>query len=175
MPCGSKIPHHHLQLVRYKEYGFALSSTPNGFAEDMGAHAGIDGTERVVQEKNGPLTVDCTRQAHSLTLASTQVGSPLANLKRENRNKFFTELSSCWGWINFIAETETAVYDIWEINVFRADILLKKDTDTSVMSPYGSAAMSGRRQHASSTAWYLIWKQICKIRDNFPHLGLLPL
>lgn len=93
----------YLQLMRYKEYGFAFSGPPNGFTEDMGAHTGINSTERVIQEKNGPLTVECTRQAHSLTLPSTQVGTPLANLKRENKNTFCTKLSSCWGWIKFIA------------------------------------------------------------------------
>lgn len=85
----------YLQLMRYKEYGFAFSGPLNGFTEDMGAHTGIDGAERVIQEKNGPLTVECTRQAHALTLPSTQVGTPLANLKRENKNTFCTKLSSC--------------------------------------------------------------------------------
>ena len=70
----------YLQLVGYKEHRLAFGGTPDGFMEDVGTHTSIHSAERVIQEKYGPLAVQGTCQAHSLPLASTQVGASLSNL-----------------------------------------------------------------------------------------------
>lgn len=70
----------HLQLMRYKEHRLVFSSTPYGFTEDVGTHTSIDSTQRVIQQEYGSLTVDCTGQADSLTLPSTQISTSLPNL-----------------------------------------------------------------------------------------------
>lgn len=51
----------YLQLVGHKEHGLAFGSTSDGFIEDVGTHTSIDCTERVVQQKDGALTVEGTR------------------------------------------------------------------------------------------------------------------
>lgn len=72
----------YLQLVGDEEDGLAFGKILDGFMEDVGAHAGIHGAERVVQEKDGPLAVEGAGQAHPLTLPSAQVDASLSNLKR---------------------------------------------------------------------------------------------
>lgn len=64
----------------YKQDCPAFSNTHDSFLEDMGAHTGINSTEGVIQEKNGPLAVEGSSQTQSLTLPSTQVDAPLSNL-----------------------------------------------------------------------------------------------
>lgn len=64
----------------YKEDCPAFSNTHDSFLEDVGAHTGIDSTEGIIQEKNGPLAVEGPGQAQPLTLPSTQVDTPLSNL-----------------------------------------------------------------------------------------------
>lgn len=71
----------------YKEHSFAPSSTTDGIVEEVGAHVGINGTERVVQEQYGPVAVQGTCQAHSLTLPTTQVSTSLPNLEQEKWSK----------------------------------------------------------------------------------------
>lgn len=75
----------YLQLVGYKEHRLAFGDTPDSFMEDVVTHTSINSAERVIQEKYGPLTVEGTCQAHSLTLPSTQVGTSLSNLERESK------------------------------------------------------------------------------------------
>lgn len=70
----------YLQLVGYKEHRLAFGGTPDSFMEDVGTNTSINRTERVIQEKYGPLAVEGTSQAHSLTLPSTQVGTSLSYL-----------------------------------------------------------------------------------------------
>lgn len=50
----------YLQLVGHKKHCFVFSNTPDSFTEDMGTHASINSAERVIQEKNGPVTVEGT-------------------------------------------------------------------------------------------------------------------
>lgn len=64
----------------YKKDCPSFSNTHDSFLEDLGAHTCIDSTEGIIQQKNGPLTVEGPSQTHSLTLPSTQVDAPLANL-----------------------------------------------------------------------------------------------
>lgn len=73
----------YLQLVGYKQHGLAFGSTFDGFIEDVGAHTSVNSTERVIQQEDGALAVEGTRQAHSLTLSSAQVGTSLSNLQRK--------------------------------------------------------------------------------------------
>lgn len=70
-----------------EEHRLAFGGAPYGFVEDLGAHTSIDSTERVVQEEDGPLAVECTSQAHSLTLSPTQVSTSLPNLDTERRQR----------------------------------------------------------------------------------------
>lgn len=74
----------YLQLVGHKEHRLSFGYASDCFMEDMGTHASIHRAERVIQEKNGPLAVESTRQAHSLTLPSAQVGASLSNLEGES-------------------------------------------------------------------------------------------
>lgn len=53
----------HLQLVGYKQDCPAFSNPHDSFLEDVGAHTGIDSAEGIIQEKNGPLTVEGPSQA----------------------------------------------------------------------------------------------------------------
>lgn len=48
----------YLQLMGYKKDCPAFSNTHDSFLEDVGAHTGIDSTEGIIQEKNGPLAVE---------------------------------------------------------------------------------------------------------------------
>lgn len=79
----------HLQLVCYKEHSLVFSSPPNCFIEDVGTHTRINSTERVIQKQYGPLTVECTCQAHSLTLSSAKISAPLPNLEGKSKDKCF--------------------------------------------------------------------------------------
>lgn len=49
-----------LQLVGYKEDRLAFGNTHDSFTEDMGTHKSIDSTEWIIQEKDGPFTVEGT-------------------------------------------------------------------------------------------------------------------
>lgn len=77
----------YLQLVGHKKHRLVYGGTPDSFVEDVGADKSVDGTERVVQEEYGPLAIEGTRQAHSLTLPSAQVGTSLSNLQRKSKQK----------------------------------------------------------------------------------------
>jgi hypothetical protein len=46
---------------------------PNDLVEDVLAYMTIDSRQRVVQEVDVRVTVDCTRQADSLLLATAQI------------------------------------------------------------------------------------------------------
>lgn len=85
----------YLQLVGYKEDRPAFGNTHDSFLEDMGTHTRIDSTEGVIQEKDGPVTVEGTCQADSLTLPSTQVHTSLSNLERENEVRHLIRLFLC--------------------------------------------------------------------------------
>lgn len=56
----------------------------DGVVEDVVAHVGIQCTERVVQDVDGSVTVQGTRQADPLALPATQVGATLSDLRRHN-------------------------------------------------------------------------------------------
>lgn len=156
----------HLQLMGYKEYRLAFGGTPYSFIKDMGTHTSVNSTERVIQEKYGPLAVQCTSHAHSLTLSPTQVGTSLPNLERKRKKYALTVVT-----LNFKLKL------LW-VGHFRNQAALRAQTlwacckkiqiatDTSVMSPYGSSARSGSRQQASRTALYLMRIQRHKIRDK---------
>lgn len=78
----------------YKQDCPAFSNTHDSFLEDMGAHAGINSTEGVIQEKNGSLAVEGPSQTQSLTLSSTQVDTPLSNLdSKKKKEKKRTEIT----------------------------------------------------------------------------------
>ncbi len=87
----------HLQLMGYEENSLAFGDTLDGFMEDMGTNTSVDGTQGVVQEENGPLAVEGTSQAHSLTLPSTQVGTSLSNLRNKKDKTSSVKLLSCCG------------------------------------------------------------------------------
>lgn len=53
----------HLQLVGYEQDCPAFSNPHDSVLEDVGAHTGIDSAEWIIQEKNGPLTVEGPSQA----------------------------------------------------------------------------------------------------------------
>lgn len=73
----------HLQLVGYKQDCPSFSNTHDSFVEDLGTHTGIDSTEGIIQEKNGPLAVEGPSQAQSLALPTTQIDAPLSNLDKK--------------------------------------------------------------------------------------------
>lgn len=73
----------YLQLVGDKEDRLAFANTHDSFMEDMRAHTSINSTQRIIQENYGPLTVEGSGQAHSLTLPSAQVCTSLSNLQQE--------------------------------------------------------------------------------------------
>lgn len=73
----------HLQLVGYKQDCPSFSNTHDSLLEDLGTHTGIDSTEGIIQEKNGPLAVEGPSQAQSLALPTTQIDSPLSNLDKK--------------------------------------------------------------------------------------------
>lgn len=73
--------------MRDEEDGLAFGKLFDGLVKDVGAHAGVDGAERVVQEEDGPVAVKCSGQTHPLPLPSAQVDAPLSNLPREKLHK----------------------------------------------------------------------------------------
>lgn len=73
----------HLQLMGYKQDCPSFSNTHDSLLEDLGTHTGIDSTEGIIQEKNGPLAVEGPSQAQSLALPTTQIDSPLSNLDKK--------------------------------------------------------------------------------------------
>lgn len=68
-----------------EEDGLVFGKLFDSLVEDVGTHAGVDGTERVVQEQDGPVAVECSGQAHPLPLPSAQVDASLSNLRRERQ------------------------------------------------------------------------------------------
>lgn len=71
----------YLQLMGHKQHRLAPGETPDGSPEDMGAHTGVHGAERVVQQQDGTLAVERPGQTHPLALPSAQVGSSLSDLE----------------------------------------------------------------------------------------------
>lgn len=71
----------YLKLMCDKDDGLALGHCADGVVEELRAHVGVHGTERVVQEQDGLLAIQGTCQAHPLALPATQVGTPLTYLE----------------------------------------------------------------------------------------------
>ena len=56
----------------------------DGVVEDVVSHMSIQCAQRVIQNVDGPVTVQGSSQADPLTLTATEVGTPLANLIRDH-------------------------------------------------------------------------------------------
>ena len=82
----------HLQLVGDEEDGLLPGGPADGVVEEVGANAGIQRAQRVVQEQDGAPAVEGAGQAHPLPLPATQVGATLPNLQRKNEQ----EIKSNW-------------------------------------------------------------------------------
>lgn len=78
----------HLQLVGDEDDGLVTELLPDGVAEDVIGHVGIQGAQRVVQDVNVPVTVQGTGQTDSLALSATQVGTTFPNLMGGNTSVF---------------------------------------------------------------------------------------
>lgn len=71
----------YLQLMRDEDDGLLAQVLPDGIVEDVIAHMGVQGTERVIQDVDGAVAVEGSRQADALPLPTAKVGATLTNLK----------------------------------------------------------------------------------------------
>lgn len=130
----------YLQLVSDEDDGLVAKLLPDGVAEDVVGHVGVEGAEGVVQDVNVPVAVEGTGQADSLALPTTQVGTTLADLMETRR--------SSGSWNSFYQSKLVCEPPA------QSTVCTKVQTGsdvTSVRSALGSRARSGLRQQALST------------------------
>lgn len=80
----------YLQLVCNKYDSPFPGRTVNGVVEEMGSHMSVQGTEGIIEQQDGSVTVKRPGKTHSLPLTPTQIGSSFPNLNTQCISGGFT-------------------------------------------------------------------------------------